>query len=255
MRAATGPGESLSLDLERSTTDFFTITNAAPDPSAPGVWNVTLVPLALGKLKLPLYWKVSRGAASGEIETDVALEVVEPAGPPASELADIKRPIAARPALWPWLLALLGFIAAWQLWRRAAARGGEEASAGDEKEALPPEVVAEYELSALASSTLWDEGRFKEFYARMTDTLRRYLERRYAMSATKLTTHELYREMRQAELDAGLIRDFRALFDRADLVKFSKILPERAWGSADVDAALRLVRETTPKPRVQGAAA
>ena len=83
--------------------------------------------------------------------------------------------------------------------------------------------------------------------ATLTEILRRYLERRHAFSATRETTTEIHRRLRQLDIDRHLLAVFKDLFDRADLVKFSKITAQASWGDSDLTAARRLVRETSPK--------
>jgi hypothetical protein len=102
------------------------------------------------------------------------------------------------------------------------------------------------ELDELERSPLWGERRFKDYYLKLTDVLRHYLERRFGMPATRLTTAELYRQVRVAELDRASVALFKDVFDRADLVKFAKIAPDADWGAKDLGAARSLVNQTTP---------
>lgn len=249
VREAIPAGATLELDLEKTSTDYFSISKAEPDKSAPGVWNLELVPLALGKLHIPIFFKLDYMGKTGGERADVAVDVVEPPMQGEGELADIKAPRAARAALWPWLLALAVFALAFWLWSRvgkAKAEGPREHVVVDHR---PPEVIAEEALFTLEASGLWAEKRYKDFYLQLTDILRNYLERRYTMPATKLTTAELYKQMREAELDRAVVSVFRSLFDRADLVKFSKVEPEPGWGESALADARGLVAQTTPKPK------
>ncbi len=243
----------MTLDLAKSATDFFEINRVDPAKGLVGAWDLELVPLALGQLKLPLYWKVDKGGKTEEARTDVSIEVEAPAAP-GDDISDIKSPRPARPAPWPWLLALAAGALAYWLWSRLKKEDGEGPREHVVVDHRPPEVIAEEALFTLSASGLWQERRYKDFYLRLTDILRQYLERRYAMPATKLTTAELQRLMRHAELDRALILSFKSVFDRADLVKFSKVEPETSWGERDVENARDLVRRTTPAPARQEAA-
>lgn len=255
--AELGPGETLILDLLKSATSYFAVTASIEEkPAASGArrWRVELVPLDLGKREIALHWNLK--GASGESRPAAMtfpLDIKEPesAGGGQPELRDIKGPRAARPALWPWLLALLTAAAAYWAWKRR--KPALPAPAAAPVEVRPPEVVAEAELAELEASGLWTEGRHKEFYLRLTEILRRYLERRCGVPATRLTTSELARALRRAELERGLLSLFKDLFDRADLVKFAKIPALPSWGAADLAAARRLVRETTPAAPVEAA--
>jgi hypothetical protein len=248
-------GVSLALDLERSTTDDFAIAKVedlgVKDSSGTRTQELDLqiMPLALGRLPVRLYWTASGPQGQAQMAGQTLwLDVAPPPGLAQGEpsLVDIKEPRRARPALWPWLLAAALCAAAWWYYRRqkTGAENTVQAAPPDERAA---EVIALDELSKLEGSELWASGRFKDFYFRLTEILRQYLERRYNMPATRLTTSELYRQMRQAELDRPLIGLFKELFDRSDLVKFAKIAPEPDWGQKDVGGARSLVEQTTPK--------
>lgn len=249
-------GAALRLDLEKSTTDTFAIAKAdagAVKEDGQGRvqdFQLEIIPLALGSLPIALVWNAEGPGGSQALEAPpLILNVSPPPGiaPDKPSLIDIKEPRRARPALWPWLLAAALGAAAWELYRRRRPSGPGPAAAGPPPDNRPPDVIALEELSRLESSDLWERGEFKPFYLRLTEILRRYLEHRFGIPATRLTTAELYRHVRQAELDRPLAVLFKELFDRADLVKFAKVQPEPDWGGRDCAAARRLVEQTTPK--------
>jgi len=257
-------GVSLRLNLERSTTDSFAISKVeagevkSQGGEASQDFKLEIVPLALGALPVPLYWTAEGPGGSQELQAPpLTLQVADPPSFKADkpDLLDIKEPRAARPALWPWLLAAALGAAAWELYRRRKLRALEQLSAGPAPDDRPSDVIALAELADLEGSGAWDGGQYKNFYLRLTDILRRYLERRFGLPATRLTTAELYRHARQAELDRTATALFKDIFDRADLVKFAKIAPEADWGARDLAGARRLVEQTTPKPAVPAGAA
>lgn len=241
LTATTNPpqGQPLTLDFEASTTDYFSIAKIE------GL-RVDIIPLAVGRLEIPLFWSLQTPSGVKKIASaPVILNVAEPpiAG---GEIADIKAPRAARRSLWPWLLALaLAAAGYWAYTRRRPGlrRAATPAPISDDR---PAEVLAHAELSELEASGLWDAGRFKDFYIRLTEILRQYLERRYGIPATHLTSSELHRHIRHAEIDRPVALLLKDLFDRADLVKFAKISPAQNWGGSDLAAARSLVRQTTP---------
>ncbi|MBI5238836.1 MAG: hypothetical protein HY926_00045 [Elusimicrobia bacterium] len=252
--AALEPGAALALDLQASATETFAITGAreleSPAGSAERRFELQLIPLDLGPRAFPILWTLAAGGSTRTLSSTLRLEVREPPGAEkAQDIKDIKPPRAARPRLWPFLLMLLLAGAAWYwgTWRkkRPAAAG---AAAGPPPDPRPAEVIAESELERLAASRLWEEGRRKEFYGELTDILRRYLERRWAFPATRETTAEIARRLRGRDLDRRLLALFKELFERADLVKFSKTATDDRWKEADLAAARRLVHDTTPKP-------
>lgn len=111
----------------------------------------------------------------------------------------------------------------------------------------PPHARAEAELEALRASGLLEEGRAKEFYIQLTDILRRYLEGRFAFGATRMTTTELARILRQLEVDRETAHVLRGLLERADLVKFARLRPDASQGQEEIDQGLAFVRGTAPR--------
>lgn len=61
----------------------------------------------------------------------------------------------------------------------------------------------------------------KEYYTRLTDTLRKYIEERYGFSAMEMTSSEIIDRL-MAVADDKSLDELRALFRTADLVKFAK---------------------------------
>jgi CHASE3 domain sensor protein len=60
----------------------------------------------------------------------------------------------------------------------------------------------------------------KEYYTRLTDTLRIYIKERFGFSAMEMTTREIINRL-QAE-DPMKVAELREVFETADLVKFAK---------------------------------
>ncbi|MDD5657142.1 MAG: hypothetical protein PHF00_07795, partial [Elusimicrobia bacterium] len=170
--AAVAPGETLELDLQRSTTDSFAVTRAEAVPAVGGraQFELTIVPLDLGRQAFPLYWTLSAGGAKRSLAGALQLQVEPPAAAAqAQDVKDIKPPRRARPALWPWalLLAAAGALYFWLRGRRR--RPKAHAPAREPEDDRPAGAVAEAELDRLARSGLWAEDRRKEVYARLTE--------------------------------------------------------------------------------------
>lgn len=250
----SGAESDLALDLAASTTDYFSIASVRQEKGAVEGgsrvqrFKLEIIPLDLGKISVSTVW-VMPGKPEPRILSSppVFLDVREPALGAQPQLRDIKAPRRARPALWPWLLAAALGALAYSLWKRFRSRRQSGSAVPAVVDDRPAEAIAESELGELESSGLWAEGRRKEFYARLTDILRRYLERRYAMPATSLTTSEISRLLRHAEADRTAVTLFKDVFDRADLVKFAKIQPSPDWGPRDLQEAREIVRNTTPQ--------
>lgn len=60
----------------------------------------------------------------------------------------------------------------------------------------------------------------KEYYTRLTDTLRKYIEERYGFYAMEMTSSEIIDRLQQADPES--LAELSQLFQTADLVKFAK---------------------------------
>ena len=61
----------------------------------------------------------------------------------------------------------------------------------------------------------------KEYYTKLTETLRKYIEERYGFNAMEMTSTEIIQRL-TAESDQTMLDELRQLFTTADLVKFAK---------------------------------
>ncbi|MBR6455659.1 MAG: hypothetical protein IKS72_01835, partial [Prevotella sp.] len=61
----------------------------------------------------------------------------------------------------------------------------------------------------------------KEYYTRLTDTLRQYINERFGFNAMEMTTSEIIYNLQQSG-DQTMIGELKDLFETADLVKFAK---------------------------------
>lgn len=97
---------------------------------------------------------------------------------------------------------------------------------GREKPAEPPHERAIRELNELVHQKLWQNGRHKQYYTRLADILREYLNGRYGVGAMEMTTDEIIAEIRTLELDAKQQEMITELLQTADFVKFAKHAPD-----------------------------
>jgi hypothetical protein len=104
-----------------------------------------------------------------------------------------------------------------------------------DKPAEPAHVTAFRELEKLRTEKLWQQGLFKQYYSRLTDILRAYIENRLHIPAMESTSDEIIRDLHDNPLvDAKLISGLKEMLAVADLVKFAKSEPlpdenENAW--------------------------
>lgn len=83
----------------------------------------------------------------------------------------------------------------------------------------------------------------KEYYTKLTDALRRYIEERYGFSAMEMTSSEIIDRLMKAP-DARSLDELRQLFSTADLVKFAKYSTLINENDANLMNALEFINET-----------
>lgn len=84
-----------------------------------------------------------------------------------------------------------------------------------------PHQKALKEIDKLKADRLLSSDNQKEYYTRLTDTLRKYIEERFGFSAMEMTTPEIIYHLQQSG-DQTMIEELKDLFETADLVKFAK---------------------------------
>jgi hypothetical protein len=101
----------------------------------------------------------------------------------------------------------------------------------------PPHVIALRELDKIKAEKLWQSNKVKQYYTRVTDVLRTYMEERYKMQAMEQTSEEILQALKSIQLPDELMDKLRELLSVSDLVKFAKYQPmtddnEKALGTA-----------------------
>ena len=90
---------------------------------------------------------------------------------------------------------------------------------------LPPHEQAVKELDEIKQQKLWQQGRGKEYYTQITETLRRYLVDRFDIQAMEMTSGEILDAIRKHE-DAESVRNsLQQILQLSDFVKFAKMNP------------------------------
>ena len=242
-RVAVPAGSQLAPDaLASSTTDFIVV--AAGFDADASAWTWTLLPVEEGRLTFKARWTLDGRALEAP---PVEMLVRTPDMPKEEQPSDIKPPRAARPALWPWLLAALLALAAWQAWKFWKRRAATGPGGGVPPEPpLPPEERARRALKELQASGLWERGEYASYYLRLTDLLREYLEARYGEPATAMTSGEVSRLVRSHANELRIGTTVREVLLRADLVKFARLTPVLDEGPRDAGLVASVVDATTP---------
>ena len=77
------------------------------------------------------------------------------------------------------------------------------------------------EIEQIKADKMVTAENSKEYYTKLTDTLRKYIEERYGFSAMEMTSSEIIQHL-TATQDQKALDELRQLFTTADLVKFAK---------------------------------
>jgi len=233
------PAMSKADTVGSNTSDIVVVNAVETD----GLWSWTLLPLSTGTLSFVARFQSSDGKVT--TAPPVSFVVTGTGVPDESDISDIKGPFKARPALWPWFLALAVAAAAYYAYRRYKARPvAPDGTPIPDAPVLPPEEVAALAIAELRASGLWEQDQ-AAYYLALTDILRAYLEARYRESVTAMTSVEVARLVRKRS-DLQLSGSVRDLLARADLVKFAKAKPGPDEGPRDADLALAVIKATTP---------
>ena len=86
---------------------------------------------------------------------------------------------------------------------------------------LLPQQKALKEIEQIKADKMVASENSKEYYTKLTDTLRKYIEERYGFNAMEMTSSEIIEKLMTTQDDTAL-SELRHLFLTADLVKFAK---------------------------------
>ncbi|HVB03479.1 MAG TPA: hypothetical protein VNE41_07140 [Chitinophagaceae bacterium] len=110
-----------------------------------------------------------------------------------------------------------------------------------------PDETAFKALKKLESEKLWQQNLVKNYYTRLTDILRVYLEDQFSIPAMEQTTDELMHHIRNITIVSQQKDNLQIILDMADLVKFAKMQPMAADHEQCMKRALEIVDWTRPK--------
>jgi hypothetical protein len=145
-------------------------------------------------------------------------------------------------------LVLLFVLAAWIL-RRARPGGRAPQRLLD----LPPPRMAHQiaydKLHQIVEDDLLRQEKFREYFIRVSETIREYLGNRYGFFAMDLTSRELLDELRDRPTPGLEHPRLKELLENSDLVKFAKLKPPDEMSSGAIDGAYTLVNATRKVPQ------
>ena len=127
----------------------------------------------------------------------------------------------------------------------------------EKRRELPPFDRALLELKALEEVRPRLQEEYKEYYSKLTDVVRRYLEEEANVTALESTSRELLKKLEllkdsgKLDLDNETLRSLKRVLEHADLVKFALSAPEFEVATGDrniVEDVVIKTQEALPEP-------
>ena len=163
-----------------------------------------------------------------------------------TELRDIKPQAELPYTNWlPWIIGgilLAVLLGGGFLWRK---RRQARLALAMVDNRLPHEVALD-ELERIEGLHLPQNGRFKEYYTFVSDTVRFYIEKSYGVPVMERTTGEIQTSLRNSNMDLNVTRDFVNFLNASDLIKFSTFEPNVADAKQLMLSARNIVASTKP---------
>jgi len=182
------------------------------------------------------------------------IQVIEPVVDTTQQIKPIKPPLNTPLTLremLPWLAMGLGGILVTTLVVMLVRRHLQRKRYPEEflaRNLEPAHVIAFRELDKLKEQKIWEKGEVKQFYTRLTEITRTYIERQYGIPAMESTTEEILRDFRRSNPEDMLLDEIlKELLELADLVKFAKEDPLPVNNQTNLNNAYIFVQKTYPQ--------
>lgn len=153
----------------------------------------------------------------------------------------------------PWVL-IAAILAALVWFGLRYFRKLKNSSRGIEPEIAPDpaHIIAFRELERLREEQLWQQGYIKNYYTRLTEILRQYLENRFGVFSLELTTSETLTALIKTGFKKnGSYDQLKTVLTSADLVKFAKYNPEPSEHDSLFQASWDFVSATKEEFRIE----
>ncbi|MBR4070902.1 MAG: DUF4381 family protein, partial [Bacteroidaceae bacterium] len=157
----------------------------------------------------------------------------------AADVKDIKDVVAPPFVLWDfvpvWLLVLIGVIALLAVAAFFAIKYFKNRKVEEEipvAKRIPPYELAMQELQQLRESKLWQQGQEKQYYTRLVDILREYIDNRFGINAMEMTSSQILAALQRNKDTKEVNKYLNEILSMADFVKFAKMRPLQMITSA-----------------------
>ena len=114
------------------------------------------------------------------------------------------------------------------------------------KKPVPPYEMAMQQLNKLKEEKLCERGQEKEYYTRLTEILRVYLDKRFGINAMEMTSTQILNSLRHRDDTKPTTQLMKQILEMADFVKFAKVRPLPDDNVKTLNMAVQFVEDTKP---------
>lgn len=145
-----------------------------------------------------------------------------------------------------WILLLLAVVGT-GIWVWLKYFKKKESVFAEPEKTMPPYELAIKRLNELKEEHLCEQGREKDYYTRLTDILRIYLDTRFGINAMEMTSTQILRAMQSNEETRVPKSIMSEILSIADFVKFAKVRPLPDDNVRAFNQAVKFVEDTRPQ--------
>ena len=119
------------------------------------------------------------------------------------------------------------------------------------KKEIPPYELAMQQLLQLREERLCERGQEKEYYTRLTDILRVYLDNRFNINAMEMTSSQIISTLNKLDETKLPNKYMQQILEIADFVKFAKVRPLPDDNVKSHQFAMQFIEDTKPLPEIE----
>lgn len=242
--------------LDRSKIDTFELDDESFQKQ---IQSILITSFDSGSYRIPPFWfKIDLDDRLDSIPTNgVTLNVYSMAIDTTRGPTDIKYPYDAPVTLKEVIPYILGaililailFFIFYAIKRR---KNNKPIFVIPKKPKEPAHIIALRELDRIKSEKIWQQqGKTKQYYSELTETLRKYIEDRFEIQAMEQTSDETIESFRKQK---GLLKDktfenLNKILKLADLVKFAKYQTSPDDDNMTLVNAYFFINDTKPEEK------
>lgn len=147
-----------------------------------------------------------------------------------------------------WIMLVIAFIVLLVAIWLAFFKGKKRADFAPKQKPIPPYELALQQLDRLKSEKLCENGLEKEYYTRLTEILRNYLDSRFGINAMEMTSSQIIRQINSNAETKPSAPILNRILEMADFVKFAKVRPLPDENATAFNNAVKFIEDTKPAP-------